>query len=171
MTSTPTRPVDNVVIATKGLQDRNINILDGTTVENKGKLILIEMCSLKIIYIYIYIIKHFEKYHHFAYHTCSVNILHVWLSAKVFNLLLTSLCIKFLLHNYITIERRKLLQINSISLFPHSQLLQVPSLPISYGQGLGNKDGPLLCESLHRKPGGGLPEIRKLSTWPITQVY
>ena len=40
MTSTPTRPVDNVVIATKGLQDRNINILAGTRVENKGKLIL-----------------------------------------------------------------------------------------------------------------------------------
>ena len=38
--STPTRPVDNVVITTKGLQDRNINILAGTTVENKGKLIL-----------------------------------------------------------------------------------------------------------------------------------
>ena len=40
MTSTPTRPVDNIVITTKGLQDRNINVLDGTTVENKGKLIL-----------------------------------------------------------------------------------------------------------------------------------
>ena len=40
MTSTSTRPVDNVVIATKGLQDRNINILAGTTVENKGKVIL-----------------------------------------------------------------------------------------------------------------------------------
>ena len=38
--TTPTKPVDNV-ITTKGLQDRNINILDGTTVENKGKLILI----------------------------------------------------------------------------------------------------------------------------------
>ena len=35
--------VDNVVIATKGLQDRNINILAGTTVENKGKLILTEI--------------------------------------------------------------------------------------------------------------------------------
>ena len=34
------RPVVNVVIATKGLQDRNINIIAGTTVENKGKLIL-----------------------------------------------------------------------------------------------------------------------------------
>ena len=33
--------VNNVVIVTKGLQDRNINILAGTTVENKGKLILI----------------------------------------------------------------------------------------------------------------------------------
>ena len=42
VTSTPTRPVDNVVIATKGLQDRNTNIIAGTTVENKGKLILIE---------------------------------------------------------------------------------------------------------------------------------
>ena len=40
MTSTPTRPVDNVVITSKGLQDRNIHIIDGTTVENKGKLIL-----------------------------------------------------------------------------------------------------------------------------------
>ena len=40
MTSIPTRPVDNVVIATKGLQDRNTNIIAGTTVENKGKLIL-----------------------------------------------------------------------------------------------------------------------------------
>ena len=39
VTSTPTRPVDNVVIATKGLPDRNTNIIAGTTVENKGKLI------------------------------------------------------------------------------------------------------------------------------------
>ena len=37
VTSTTTRPVDNVVIATKGLQDRNTNIIAGTTVENKGK--------------------------------------------------------------------------------------------------------------------------------------
>ena len=43
MTSTPRRPVI-VVIATKGLQDRNINILAGTTVENKGKLILSDLC-------------------------------------------------------------------------------------------------------------------------------
>ena len=43
VTSTPTKPVDNVVITTKGLQDRNINILDRTTMENKGKLILIEI--------------------------------------------------------------------------------------------------------------------------------
>ena len=43
MTSTPTRPVDNVVIATKGLQDRNINIIAVTTVENKGKLILMKI--------------------------------------------------------------------------------------------------------------------------------
>ena len=28
------------MLTTKGLQDRNMNILDGTTVENKGKLIL-----------------------------------------------------------------------------------------------------------------------------------
>ena len=40
MTSTPTKPVDNVVIATKGLQDRNTNVTAGTRVENKGKLIL-----------------------------------------------------------------------------------------------------------------------------------
>ena len=40
MTSTPTRPVDNVVIATKALQDRNTNVTAGTTVENEGKLIL-----------------------------------------------------------------------------------------------------------------------------------
>ena len=38
-----TRPVENVVITTKGIQDRNIHILDGTTVENKGKLILTEI--------------------------------------------------------------------------------------------------------------------------------
>ena len=43
VTSTPTRPVDNVVIATKGLQGRNTNIIAGTTVENKGKLILTEI--------------------------------------------------------------------------------------------------------------------------------
>ena len=40
VTSTPTRPLDNVVITTKGLQDRNIHILDGKTMENKGKLII-----------------------------------------------------------------------------------------------------------------------------------
>ena len=43
MTSTPPRPVDNVVIATKGLQDRNINIIAGTTLKNTGKLILTEI--------------------------------------------------------------------------------------------------------------------------------
>ena len=48
MTSTPTKPVDNVVIATKGLQDRNTDITAGTTVENKGKLILILIGSLKM---------------------------------------------------------------------------------------------------------------------------
>ena len=41
--STSTRTVDNVVITMKGLQDRNIHILDGMTVENKGKLILTEI--------------------------------------------------------------------------------------------------------------------------------
>ena len=41
--STPTKPVDNIVIATKGLQDRTTNITAGTTVENKGKLILTEI--------------------------------------------------------------------------------------------------------------------------------
>ena len=43
VTLTPTRHVDNVVITTKGLQDRNINVLAGTTVENKGNLILTEI--------------------------------------------------------------------------------------------------------------------------------
>ena len=42
VTSTPTRPVENV-ITTKGLQDRNNLLLDGRTVENKGKLILTEI--------------------------------------------------------------------------------------------------------------------------------
>ena len=40
--STSTRPVENV-ITTKGLQDRNNLLLDGRTVENKGKLILTEI--------------------------------------------------------------------------------------------------------------------------------
>ena len=31
--STPTRPVENVVLTTKGLQERNTQISDGTTVE------------------------------------------------------------------------------------------------------------------------------------------
>ena len=39
VTSTPTRPVENV-LTTNGQQDRNIQLLDRTTVENKGKLIL-----------------------------------------------------------------------------------------------------------------------------------
>ena len=43
MTSTSTRPVDNVVIAMKGLQDRNIHTLYETTVENKGEVILTEI--------------------------------------------------------------------------------------------------------------------------------
>ena len=47
MTSTPTRPVDNVVITTKGLQDRNTNIIAGMTVENKGKLNLTHEDLLK----------------------------------------------------------------------------------------------------------------------------
>ena len=43
VTSTPTRPDENVVITTNGVQDRNIHILDGTRVENKGKLIVTEI--------------------------------------------------------------------------------------------------------------------------------
>ena len=39
VTSKPTRLVENVVVPTKGLKGRNIHILDGTTVENKGKII------------------------------------------------------------------------------------------------------------------------------------
>ena len=39
--STPTRPVENVVITRKDLQDRNNILLDGRTVENKGKLIMV----------------------------------------------------------------------------------------------------------------------------------
>ena len=31
--------VENVVLTTKGIQERNIQILEGTTVENKGKTI------------------------------------------------------------------------------------------------------------------------------------
>ena len=69
MTSTPTRPVDNVVIATKGLQDRNINIIAGATVENKGKLILIKMTVTNVrfvacfeMYINIYEKRPFRKH-------------------------------------------------------------------------------------------------------------
>ena len=40
VTSIPTRPVENVVITTKDLQDRNNLVLDGRMMENKGKLIL-----------------------------------------------------------------------------------------------------------------------------------
>ena len=40
--STPTRPVENVLLTTKGLQERNMQMLDGTTVENKGKTIYYE---------------------------------------------------------------------------------------------------------------------------------
>ena len=49
VTSTPTKPVDNVVIAARGLQDRNTNVTAGTTVENKGKLILNKFNSLTFI--------------------------------------------------------------------------------------------------------------------------
>jgi hypothetical protein len=35
--------LSNVVIAAKGVQNRNINLLAGTTVKNKGKLILTEI--------------------------------------------------------------------------------------------------------------------------------
>ena len=41
VTSTPTRPVDNVVITTKGLQKQQL--FDGRTVGNEGKLILTEI--------------------------------------------------------------------------------------------------------------------------------
>ena len=42
VSSTSTRPVENVAVTTKGLQDRNL-LLDGRTVENKGKLIQTEI--------------------------------------------------------------------------------------------------------------------------------
>ena len=36
-TSTPRRPVENVVLTTKGLQERTIQMLEWAMVENKGK--------------------------------------------------------------------------------------------------------------------------------------
>ena len=45
VTSTSTRPVENVV--TKGLQERNIQMLDWTTVENKGKTINLYLLTVK----------------------------------------------------------------------------------------------------------------------------
>ena len=48
MTSTPTRSDVNVVITMKDLQDRHIHIIHGTTVENKGILIITETFKLKI---------------------------------------------------------------------------------------------------------------------------
>ena len=60
MTSTLTRPVDNVVIATKGLQERNTNIIAGTTVENKGKLILTEIFPSVLNMIFKSIYQHFR---------------------------------------------------------------------------------------------------------------
>ena len=39
VTSAPIRPVDNVFITTKGLQDRKKQLFDVKTVENKGKKI------------------------------------------------------------------------------------------------------------------------------------
>ena len=37
VTSTNTRPVENVLLTTKGLQERIVQMLDVTTVENKDK--------------------------------------------------------------------------------------------------------------------------------------
>ena len=37
--STPTRTVENVILTMKGLQERNTQLLDGTTVEKEGKII------------------------------------------------------------------------------------------------------------------------------------
>ena len=39
VTSTPTIPAEIFVLTTKGLQERNIQMLDGKKVENKGKTI------------------------------------------------------------------------------------------------------------------------------------
>ena len=47
--STPTRPVENVDITTKGLQDRHNLLLDGWTVENKGDYNKIDFNWLTIL--------------------------------------------------------------------------------------------------------------------------
>ena len=38
-TKVTSTPVENAVLTTKGLQERNIQMLDGMTVENKGKTV------------------------------------------------------------------------------------------------------------------------------------
>ena len=47
--STPTRPVENVVITTKALQDRNNLLLDGRMVENKGKRTFLSLTNIESI--------------------------------------------------------------------------------------------------------------------------
>ena len=48
---TPTRPFENVVLTTKGLQERNTQVLDGTTMKNRqnNKLILTFLGSLSYL--------------------------------------------------------------------------------------------------------------------------
>jgi hypothetical protein len=43
VTSTPTIPVENAVLTTKAFRTEKKQLLDGSTVENKGKLILAEI--------------------------------------------------------------------------------------------------------------------------------
>ena len=52
ITSTSTRPVENVVITTKGLLNKNNLLLDGRTVENKGKLILNNCLVCSIFHVF-----------------------------------------------------------------------------------------------------------------------
>ena len=63
--------VDNVVITTKGLQDRNTHIIDGTTVKNKGKLILTNQYSL--IFLAYIIKKLLDDNHHINYNNNKRN--------------------------------------------------------------------------------------------------
>ena len=51
VTSTSTRPVKNV-LTTKGVQDRNNQLLDERTVENKGKLISLSNSILVTLIFY-----------------------------------------------------------------------------------------------------------------------
>ena len=105
-TSTPTRPVENVVLTTKGLQERNTQLLNGTTVEKLVKKLINSNWNLPIgAWNMIFKSVDNKKVHNVSkYFMVACNYMNIWIMLWKLNCIVGSAISLYVLMSWTTVH-------------------------------------------------------------------